>query len=230
MTFRFLHLYTFLLLSVGFAVGIGKRSAHAEDISALERQVHELVNQHRTAIGLEPLLYSEEVAAVARQHSRNMAKGFVGHGHEGAEERGRSLSSIIPYSEFGENVGGNTHNAASTAQAAVTGWLNSPGHRANIEGQFDTTGIGVARGSSTFFFTQIFLRTRQTPQSPSDIRRPRERMPERSYSPEDERDEPPSRDRRAYIPLSPEEERDPRQRPGRRRVRGGYLQNLDEGH
>ena len=61
-----------------------------------------------------------------------------------------------------------------------------------------------------------------------EARRPREHPSARSYSSDDE-DRPPSRNRRAYAP-SHEEEGDPRKRPGRTRVRGGYVQDLEDDH
>lgn len=198
-------------------------------VATLEQQVHELVNTHRTAIGLEPLRYNDEVAAVARQHSQNMARGSVGHGHEGADERGRVLLGIIRYSEFGENVSGNNYDAASTARAAVTGWLNSPRHRANIEGTFDTTGIGIAHGGSTFFFTQIFLTTGGVSRSTGQPRRSRHETSEQDGALEPAHNQSSFRHQPVDVP-SHQEERDPRRRAGRKRVPGGYVQDLEEGH
>jgi len=41
----------------------------------------------------------------------------------------------------------------------VDGWLNSPGHKKNIEGNFTLTGIGYARDhKGNIYFTQIFSR------------------------------------------------------------------------
>jgi len=219
-----------LLLSIVFTFGIETPIARADDVGALEQKVHDLVNEHRAAIGLEPLNYSKDIALVARQHSRDMARGSVGMGHEGAEERGRTLANRITYSEFGENVGANSHEASSTAQAAVAGWLNSSGHRTNIEGNFDTTGIGIVHSGSTFFFTQIFLKTGRASHSPSDMHRPGDRIPARGYSSEPQQEEPPPRAQREYVPAHEQDENDPRKRSGRKRVRGGYVQDLDESH
>src|ERR1700730_12794241 len=99
--------------------------------------------------------YSEDIAIVARRHSHDMARGYVGMGHEGANERDCTLAKIITYSQFGENVGANSHEPSSTSQTAVAGWLNSSGHRANIEGKFDLTGVGIARSGNALFFAQI---------------------------------------------------------------------------
>jgi hypothetical protein len=198
-------------------------------IAALEQRVHELVNNHRTQMGLEPLSYSEDIATVARRHSRDMARGSVGMGHEGAESRGNALARVITFTQFAENIGANNHSASSTAQTALAGWLNSPGHRANIEGNFDLTGIGIVRSGETFLFTQIFLTTRSSSRPPLEARRPRERSYDRNGAAALQPDEPAPRRRRAYGPAD-EEERDPRKRPGRKRVRGGYVQDLGESH
>ena len=218
-----------LLLLVWLTLERESPITHADDVSALEQQVHDLINSHRSSIGLKPLNYSEEIADVARRHSRNMANGYVGMGHEGVEERGRVLLRTIRYTEFAENVGANSLAGSSTVQAAVTGWLNSPGHRANLEGNFDLTGVGVAHSGNSFFFTQIFLTTRSSSRLPVEARRPRERTPAQSHSSEsEEEDQPPARNRRAYAPLDKQEEADPRTRAGRKRVRGGYVQDLEE--
>jgi uncharacterized protein YkwD len=45
------------------------------------------------------------------------------------------------------------------AREAVESWKNSQGHRNNMLGDYDLTGIGVARNAQGhYFFTQIFLR------------------------------------------------------------------------
>ncbi|WP_231590801.1 CAP domain-containing protein [Hymenobacter terrenus] len=50
-------------------------------------------------------------------------------------------------------------STGATAADFVNGWLNSPGHRANIEGNFTRTGIGVATSSTgRIYSTQIFIR------------------------------------------------------------------------
>jgi uncharacterized protein YkwD len=95
MTSRILWFRVLLLPSIVFTFGIENSTARADDVGTLEQKVHALVNEHRATIGLEPLNYSEDIALVARQHSRDMAKGYVGHGHEGAEERGRALASTF---------------------------------------------------------------------------------------------------------------------------------------
>ena len=196
-----------LLLLVSLVPLPEDSSARAESESAvlivLERQVYELVNSHRTAMGLAPLAYSEEVAASARQHSRDMARGYVGLGHEGAETRRQSLSRTMSFGRFAENVGANNYDRSAAPGTAVSEWLRSSGHRKNIEGNFDVTGVGIAHAGDTFFFTQIFLLTQGSPRPAAKVERPDAPSPKKERYPAD-----------------------PRTRAGRKRVPGGWAQEI----
>lgn len=47
----------------------------------------------------------------------------------------------------------------NTAQEMVDGWMNSPGHRANIlTAEYDESGLGIARVNGYIIGTQIFIR------------------------------------------------------------------------
>lgn len=122
-----------------------------------ERRTHVLVNEHRIAIGLQPLEYSEALATIARQHSQAIATGYEFFSHDGFEERERMAQGFVRLETFAENLALNNSSPASAPVDAVAGWLDSPGHRKNMEGQFNLTGIGCARGKDgMFYFTQLF--------------------------------------------------------------------------
>jgi len=209
-------------------------SAYAEsesnNVATLEQQVQELVNNHRTAMGLAPLEYHEDIARIARRHSNDMANGYVSMGHEGADERGRILARMITYNQFAENVAENSQTVSSTAEAAVAGWLNSPGHRVNLEGNYTLSGIGIARNGNTFFFTQIFLTSSGSSRPAMASRRPQNDTSDHDSSLESDHNALSFQHRRANTPAREEAESDPRKRAGRKRVRGGYVQGLDEDH
>ena len=47
----------------------------------------------------------------------------------------------------------------NTAEGVVKMWLNSQGHRENIEGDYNMTGIGISKSADgTPYFTEIFIR------------------------------------------------------------------------
>ncbi len=50
---------------------------------------------------------------------------------------------------------------ANPAVQAVQGWRKSPGHHANLIGNFNLTGVGITRSADgTYYFTQIYLLVR----------------------------------------------------------------------
>lgn len=126
----------------------------------LEINVFNLINQARIANLLPALSWSEVIAQQSRAHSLNMANGIVPFGHQGADARYAALrAAIASLTRFGENVAYN-FGFSNPAQTAVNGWLNSPGHYANIMGNFTITGVGVAKNlRGEYYFTQIFGKT-----------------------------------------------------------------------
>ena len=89
-----------------------------------------------------------------------MARGGVALGHAGFESRAEEIAKFIDLAGAAENV--SKHDRKSDfAHFAVTGWLASPGHRKNIDGDYALTGVGAARSSEgVVYFTQLFVRAR----------------------------------------------------------------------
>jgi len=120
---------------------------------SVEAEVHRLVNEHRTGIGLSALEWNETIAVECRQHSEEMAN-TNSLNHDGFNERINKIGETISWSWAGENVAYNY-----SAEAVVIAWLNSPGHKSNIESNSNLTGVGVAYDGGTIYFTQIFIRS-----------------------------------------------------------------------
>lgn len=120
----------------------------------MEEQILTLINKHRKTKGLSPLQNNFVIASVARDHTMNMATKRVAFGHSGFAARAKYIrSKITGASAVAENVA----YGSQTAEEVVEGWLNSPEHKKNIEGNYRLTGIGVARDiKSRIYFTQIF--------------------------------------------------------------------------
>lgn len=130
-------------------------------VEHVEREVFALINRQRAAQGLEALLWNEDVAKVARIHSRNMAdyKFFSHRGLDGRMVNDRADSiGLNKWRAIGENIAferGYDHPAAF----AVEKWMESPSHRKNLLGQTwreSAVGIAVAPDGS-YYFTQVFL-------------------------------------------------------------------------
>lgn len=131
-------------------------AASSINTATLEQSVFNQINNYRATQGLPALTRNAAIDNQARIHSQNMANGTVPFGHTGFPERVKAIG--IPYRAAGENVAYN-QGYSDPATIAVQGWLKSPGHLANIRGNYDKTGIGVAKNSrGEIYFTQIFLR------------------------------------------------------------------------
>ena len=133
----------------------------SSSIAELEKQVHQQVNQYRTLQNLPRLQLDSRISEQSRRHSQDMAKRGGGSiSHDGFEQRVKAIAQSIPYSSAAENVAYN-FGQSNPAEVTVEGWINSPGHRQNMEGDFDLTGIGIAQSDrGDYYFTQIFIKRR----------------------------------------------------------------------
>lgn len=139
-----------------------------------EGQIFLLINRQRIRYGVRPLRLDSRITAAARGHSEAMARtGVFAHvvpGERPVPDRLRVRG--VTFRAWGENIYYDNScrtpprpswNVAAFAQKAVTGWMNSPGHRRNIlDRTFDYTGVGVAaavwRGTGWLYATQDFVR------------------------------------------------------------------------
>jgi uncharacterized protein YkwD len=123
---------------------------------SLENGILANVNAYRKSRGLAELRMVDAANQQALIHSRNMATGKTGFGHDGFSQRVTNTSNVIGrVSAAAENVA----FGSRTAKEVVDGWLKSAPHRKNIEGDYNLTGIGVATNSKgVLYFTQIFLK------------------------------------------------------------------------
>lgn len=129
-------------------------------LASIEKAVHNQVNQYRANRNLPPLSLNYRITEQARIHSRNMANGTVPFSHDGFNQRVQTIAKVIPLSTAAENVAYN-QGYSNPATQAVQNWLNSSGHRANIEGSYNLTGVGVTKNArGEYYFTQIFIRSR----------------------------------------------------------------------
>lgn len=121
----------------------------------LQQSVLDYVNQYRRGKGLAPLKMMPLITAEALKHSKNIADGRVDFGHDGFEGRADKLMSQI---ELSNAIAENVAYGKFSAQEVVNRWIQSPGHKKNIEGKFTLTGVGIVRRADGYlFFTQIFI-------------------------------------------------------------------------
>ncbi len=130
------------------------------DVSQIERDAEKGINAHRESTGRPAFRSDATVAKIARGHSRDMAKGRVGFGHDGLRDRVEQVQKHFEIAGAAENVS-KQQRKEGHAEAAVNRWLESPVHLKNIDGNYDLSGIGAAMSKDgTVFITQIFVKLR----------------------------------------------------------------------
>lgn len=117
------------------------------------------VNKYRLQHHLGALQMREVISQTAAKHSQDMARKALPFGHTHFNSRVKYL-----YGQFKE-CNGAAENVAYyklNAKQLVEQWIASPGHRRNIEGAYNLTGIGIAHGKEGWaYYTQIFLRSNE---------------------------------------------------------------------
>lgn len=114
------------------------------------------VNAYRKSKGLPAMQLLAIAAAEAARHSSNMASKKVPFGHAGFNQRALAIANEMQgTSATGENVA----YGKMTTEQVIDAWLKSPNHKANIEGNFNYTGVGVAKDNKgVVYYTQIFVK------------------------------------------------------------------------
>lgn len=120
------------------------------DSRGWEAEILRLTNVERQNAGLGALAACGRLATAALAHSNRMLEGqFFAHNDPGT---GTSPTNRIRASGYleGANVWSTGENIAmgyASAEATMVGWMNSPGHRANIlQPAFTHLGVGVSIG------------------------------------------------------------------------------------
>ncbi|MFL6055417.1 MAG: CAP domain-containing protein [Actinoallomurus sp.] len=130
------------------ATGGGSTAARVE--SAAVR----LTNAQRAAHGCSALRVDTRLRAAARSHSADMRdRNYFGHN----ALDGRTPWDRIKAAGYKTPGAENIAKGYPAAAAVLQGWMNSPGHRANILNcSLKAVGIGVAYGPSGPWWTQDF--------------------------------------------------------------------------
>ncbi|MEV1065632.1 CAP domain-containing protein [Streptomyces sp. NPDC050263] len=119
-------------------------------------EVVDLTNRERARTGLRPLAVDRLLATAAQAYSADMAaRAFYSHtSPEGSRPWDRAAAAGSTRRTIGENIACGQRSAAEV----VEGWMNSPGHRANIlKPAFTHIGVGFAGGGpSGTYWTQLF--------------------------------------------------------------------------
>ena len=136
-----------------------------------ETKIHEIeqfVFQQTNQLRNNPLRWNDDLAELARNHSKDMAeRNFFDHVNpDGLDPSGRATKAgLSPY--VGENISfipegnvvgcGSVYSADEVADCAMIGWVESSGHYSNmVNTSYTQIGVGVAYGNGNYYLTQNF--------------------------------------------------------------------------
>ena len=133
-----------------------KSTVTNNNLTADELEVFNLVNEQRIKNGLPALNIDNELQNVARAKAKDMVdNNYFSHNSPTYGSPFQMMKSFgINYKAAGENIAGNSNNSG-----AVTAWMNSEGHRANIlSNNYNYTGVAVvASPKYGKIYVQMFI-------------------------------------------------------------------------
>ncbi len=121
----------------------------------VELKIVQLINNHRVNVGLSPLEVINHISYKSEGHNEYMIEKQT-ISHDGFQQRSQNIINTLGAEKVAENVAYNY----VTAESVVAAWKNSPGHLANIEGDFTHFGISVTVDEQTGrkYYTNIFMK------------------------------------------------------------------------
>ncbi len=139
-----------------FWTALWARPFTPDGLTGTAAAVVDLTNRERARAGLPPLAGDPLLTTAAQEHSADMvARAFYAHtAPDGSRPWDRAAAAGSTRRTIGENIACGQRSPADV----VEGWMNSPGHRANILNPgFTHIGIGFAGGGRAgTYWTQLF--------------------------------------------------------------------------
>lgn len=133
------------------------------DPRGVEHHLEERTDEERLAAGVGALERDDDLAAVARAHSRDMRdREFVNHTNPDGQAPGDRAAAAGLDCVGGENIYQAPRGALATSERAladhvVRAWLDSPGHRKTLlKDRYTRHGAGVAVGEEAVYVTHLY--------------------------------------------------------------------------
>lgn len=121
-------------------------------------EVIRLVNIERNNAGLSSLTKNVTLCQAAQTRATEIITVFDHTRPDGTSCFTVTDDYNIRWTAIGENIA----KGQRSPQEVVEGWMNSPGHRANIlNSNFNQIGVGVVQSGGYYYWTQLFIRSAQ---------------------------------------------------------------------
>ena len=121
---------------------------------AIEIDLVNLINDYRASKGLNVLILDNYVSKISNEHGEYMIlKNQISH--DLFEVRYKNIVETQNAKKVAENLAYKFNSSQSTLNA----WINSPEHKANLDGDFTHFGISIKTNSNGVkFYTNIFMK------------------------------------------------------------------------
>lgn len=120
-----------------------------------ESKLAQIINEYRASEGLSQLTIINHISYKSEEHNGYMIDNNVVN-HDYFDQRANNIISVLGAIKVGENIAFNF----STPIAALHAWKNSPGHKANLDGDYTHFGISITVNPTNGkkYYTNIFMK------------------------------------------------------------------------
>ncbi len=125
------------------------------DSNSDEIELARIINEYRVSIGKNPLQIVNHISYKSQEHNTYMIENNVVN-HDYFDSRANNIIQVLGAVKVGENIAYNF----STPAAALYAWKNSPGHKANLDGDYTHFGISISINPETGkkYYTNMFMK------------------------------------------------------------------------
>ena len=135
---------------------VATTASQANTAEAYAKEILEIVNAEREAVGAEPLTLNSKMCSASMVRAQELTELF-------SHTRPDGQDCFSVYSEFGityYNAGENIAAGSSTPEGVMNQWVNSSGHYANIiNSKFTELGVGYVYAPDSpygYYWVQLF--------------------------------------------------------------------------
>lgn len=120
-----------------------------------EIELARIINQYRVSVGKNTLEVVNHISYKSQEHNLYMIENNVVN-HDYFESRANNIMQVLGAVRVGENIAYNY----STPNAALHAWLNSPGHKENLDGDYTHFGISISvnPANGKKYYTNMFMK------------------------------------------------------------------------
>lgn len=125
------------------------------EYSVDETHLVDLINNYRTTHGLNALQIVNHVSFKSQEHNNYMITNKVVN-HDLFTERSNNIIQVLGATHVGENIAYNF----TTSEGALFAWLQSPGHKENLDGDYTHVGISITINpeNGKKYYTNMFMK------------------------------------------------------------------------